>query len=159
MILKEDLILGATSLLQTDSTSLEPSKERSRFCSKASKSNLLQKISNQEEENTLLEVKPKERTWEWLYKANKVIFTAKESKNGPGTLNTDTFSYTGDWKDNKKHGYGTYIDKKNDNIYKGWWDADTKHGFGIYVYHAESGGKVKYTGDWNHNQRSKLFSV
>ncbi|KAM6156254.1 MORN repeat-containing protein 3 [Rhynchocyon petersi] len=87
--------------------------------------------------------------------------------------------YTGEWKDNMRHGKGMQIWKKNGTIYEGdwkfgkrdgygtlshpnpetgkymrvysgWWADDKKSGYGIQFY----GIKEYYEGEWCQSQRS-----
>lgn len=37
-------------------------------------------------------------------------------------------SYEGDWLEQKKHGFGTIIFAKDNNVYSGFWKDDKRHG-------------------------------
>ncbi|SCN44900.1 conserved Plasmodium protein, unknown function [Plasmodium malariae] len=70
-------------------------------------------------------------------------------------------TYLGEWKNDKFHGYGTYIwffkKKKNEIIYQnekydqysGYWRKGKKNGYGIFYYNC---GK-KYIGMWKDNKK------
>jgi hypothetical protein len=45
----------------------------------------------------------------------------------------DKYGYSGEWRDNKKEGNGSYI-YSNGERYEGGWQRDKKHGFGTYKY-------------------------
>merc|ERR1719313_2360714 len=59
--------------------------------------------------------------------------------------------YTGDWRDNKRHGLGIFY-YKNGAKYEGEWRSGLKHGHGKMVY---ANGDV-YEGDWMDDQRAGL---
>ncbi|XP_034566206.1 MORN repeat-containing protein 3 [Notolabrus celidotus] len=92
--------------------------------------------------------------------------------------------YTGEWKDNKKHGEGAQIWKQSGAIYDGdWkfgkrdgygtfsvllperkeylrkyfgeWKNGKKHGYGTYVYN----NSAVYVGEWSEDQRSGWGSM
>ncbi|XP_014615012.1 PREDICTED: MORN repeat-containing protein 3-like [Polistes canadensis] len=56
--------------------------------------------------------------------------------------------YKGEWKDNKKHGKGTDIDR-NGRMYEGNWFCGQKHGYGVLskIYKNSSIRKI-YAGYW-----------
>jgi len=61
--------------------------------------------------------------------------------------------YVGDWKDNKKHGYGILIYDNRDK-YEGNWKNDNRHGKGTYwVCIGKNKYRKLYTGDWNENKK------
>ena len=71
---------------------------------------------------------------------------ADGKKNGIGKMtypNKD--EYTGEWKDNKMDGEGTYKYAKTNDIYSGAWVAGIKSGQGVYEYGAD---KSKLNGTW-----------
>ena len=41
--------------------------------------------------------------------------------------------YDGAWKDNKRDGFGEYIEYDGNSIYKGYWQNDVKHGRGTFI--------------------------
>ena len=49
----------------------------------------------------------------------------KKMKDGKGTYTNSTSTYTGEWKDNKKHGKGE-IKYTNGRCYDGEWQDDMK---------------------------------
>ena len=59
---------------------------------------------------------------------------------------TETFyngNYVGEWKDNKRHGQGTYTYANGDK-YVGKWEDNTKHGQGTFT----SASGTKYVGEY-----------
>jgi hypothetical protein len=50
-------------------------------------------------------------------------------ENGDGTMNYASGTYFGTWKDNLRHGSGTYK-WTNGDVYKGNWENDKRHGQG-----------------------------
>ncbi|KAM9848855.1 MORN repeat-containing protein 3-like [Aulostomus maculatus] len=106
--------------------------------------------------------------------------TRKSGLHGPFiTANGDR--YTGDWKDNKRHGKGTQVWKSSgatydgewkfglrdgygvygilipgkthyEEKYSGYWKIGKKHGYGTYFYSAKS----RYQGDWYDDVRSGM---
>lgn len=62
--------------------------------------------------------------------------------------------YTGEWKDNKKSGKGTYTWKKKGAIYDGDWLDDVRNGYGTYSLPSPAGGYRKvYSGGWKDDKR------
>ena len=41
--------------------------------------------------------------------------------------------YDGDWKDNKRHGMGKFIESDQVTEYNGEWEHDCKHGRGTFL--------------------------
>jgi hypothetical protein len=63
-----------------------------------------------------------------------------------GTFNwTENKVYTGEWKANALHGYGTFIQKGK--VFKGHFLNDKKHGLGINIYPNSSYIISKYEDD------------
>ncbi len=64
---------------------------------------------------------------------------------------SDTASYKGQWKDDKRHGHGTFI-ASDKSEYTGSWDGDFKHGVGKMTEHDpndDTPGAVQvYDGSW-----------
>ena len=66
-------------------------------------------------------------------------FFDADTRHGFGILkrgklyNTAASIYVGEWKRNKKHGYGVYDEKQLGEVYYGMWKEDTKHGHGAVV--------------------------
>lgn len=61
--------------------------------------------------------------------------------------------YVGDWRDNKKDGYGIIISNNKDK-YEGYWKDDLKHGKGTYwVCIGKNKYRKLYTGDWYENKK------
>ena len=66
-------------------------------------------------------------------------FFDSDCKSGFGILkrgklyNTAASIYVGEWKKNKKHGYGVFDDKHLGEVYYGMWKEDLKHGNGAVV--------------------------
>jgi len=70
-------------------------------------------------------------------------------ENGQGTMNYTSGTYSGTWKDNLRHGTGSYK-WTNGDIYKGMWENDKRHGQGQYTWSDGS----KYSGNYSHGIRS-----
>lgn len=69
-------------------------------------------------------------------------------RHGKGTFifsNKDT--YVGEWRDNKREGYGIWTCAATGDIYEGNWENDERNGKGIMNF----GNGGKYEGDWKHN--------
>jgi len=93
---------------------------------------------------------PKGKNWKWVLRSRVVIFSANESmKEGVGTYNHTPHNYTGDWKNNKKHGYGALIYDGGDR-YEGEFSEDERHGHGKFVV-AKTGSS--YEGSWEKDVR------
>jgi len=75
-----------------------------------------------------------------------------ETKKFPFTSGS---RYTGNWKENKKDGFGTLI-YVNGNKYEGEWKNDKRHGKGTYW--VKEGKKLfkEYAGDWVNDKRSGM---
>ena len=86
-----------------------------------------------------------------------VFWVKKRKKEEDGTIKGEkwqtTQQYIGDWKENKKHGYGIKIYDNKDK-YEGYWENDLRNGKGTYWLNI---GKNKfrklYTGDWKNNKK------
>lgn len=66
--------------------------------------------------------------------------------------------YDGDWKYDKKNGYGEMYWLTTNEIYKGFWEENLQNGFGTHIW-LEEPGKLKtmrnrYEGTWFNGQRS-----
>ncbi len=70
-------------------------------------------------------------------------------ENGDGTMNYASGTYFGTWKDNLRHGSGTYK-WTNGDVYKGNWENDKRHGQGGYTWKDGS----RYKGNYSHGIRS-----
>lgn len=62
--------------------------------------------------------------------------------------------YYGEWHNDKKHGYGTFIN--NGEKYIGYWDNDKKHGEGI-LENIRWGAKI--IGEWKDNKPFNCKSI
>lgn len=51
-------------------------------------------------------------------------------KTGKGVYESSFESYQGEWKDNKKHGYGIYKNKSTSETYEGEFAQNKPHGKG-----------------------------
>ena len=64
-----------------------------------------------------------------------VFWVKKKKKQEDGTVKGEKWStsqqYSGDWKENKKHGYGIKIYDNKDK-YEGYWENDLRNGKGTY---------------------------
>ena len=89
------------------------------------------------------------------YKCSNVenLLKLKENINNIHKNNIETNKYNkryeGEWKNNLKHGKGSYY-YKNGNIYKGEWFQGLMHGYGIMYY--KNGDE--YEGNWKYNKRT-----
>ncbi len=63
--------------------------------------------------------------------------------------------YDGDWKDGKENGHGKYT-WKNGDIYDGGFKDNKRHGKGIYTFAADGSNYVGYWKDGKRNGRGKL---
>ena len=52
--------------------------------------------------------------------------------------------YEGDWRDNRKHGIGKWIDTDRLSLYDGEWENDQKHGRGAFI----EGSSLTNEGVW-----------
>ena len=72
-----------------------------------------------------------------------------DKRHGQGTLEYSFWKkYVGEWKDDKRHGQGTLVD--DGTTYIGGWKDDKKSGLGLITY--ESG--LKYNGMWNEDKEN-----
>lgn len=79
-------------------------------------------------------------------------FESTDARNRQGIKTwTDGDSYSGQWKDGCKHGFGKYTwgDGKS---YSGGWQQDKMHGHGTYIF--ENGDS--FTGAWEHDAQAGL---
>ena len=86
-----------------------------------------------------------------------VFWVKKKKKQEDGTIKgekwTTSEQYTGDWKENKKHGYGIKIYDNKDK-YEGYWENDLRNGKGTYwLCIGKNKYRKLYTGDWKNNQK------
>ena len=65
-----------------------------------------------------------------------------------GTLNYSGDKYTGEFQDNKRHGYGTYTFLSGER-YTGYWENDMRNGFGTNIFNSGE----KYNGMYKDNLR------
>lgn len=68
--------------------------------------------------------------------------------------------YEGDWKFDKKHGYGEMHWLTTNELYRGYWEENMQDGFGVHLW-LEEPGKLKslrnrYEGMWFNGQRNGL---
>jgi hypothetical protein len=86
-----------------------------------------------------------------------VYWVKKKPRDEDGTLKGETWTtgqqYIGDWKNNKKEGYGIKIYDSKDK-YEGYWKNDMRHGKGTYwVCIGKNKYRKLYTGDWHENKK------
>nr|CUU98553.1 hypothetical transcript [Hymenolepis microstoma] len=63
-------------------------------------------------------------------------------------------SYTGEWKDDKKHGRGVQMWKKSGLFYEGYWEDGKRCGTGIlYAIDKNCQHRKIYSGSWKDNKR------
>ncbi|VDL19884.1 unnamed protein product [Hymenolepis diminuta] len=66
-------------------------------------------------------------------------------------------SYTGEWKDNKKHGRGIQTWKKSGLVYEGYWEDGKRCGSGVlYAVDKNDQRKKIYSGLWKDNKRDVI---
>jgi len=101
--------------------------------------------------------RPEKRSWKWFCKSEMCLFKEGEQKNGPGTYKWPCKStekgkhenkYSGDWMEDKRHGFGTYH-WCNGSMYTGEWKDDRRDGSGIRVW--PNGNK--YVGEYKNHKR------
>ena len=63
-------------------------------------------------------------------------------------------TYTGEWKDGKRDGWGTEFYEKGANYY-GQWRQDKKHGWGIMTYRPETSRQVRFIGRYDQDKKSE----
>ncbi|TGZ74535.1 hypothetical protein CRM22_000882 [Opisthorchis felineus] len=62
--------------------------------------------------------------------------------------------YRGEWKNNKRHGRGTYKWSKTGVLYEGDWEDGKRSGYGVLSVFNSVGKQVKvYCGEWKHDKR------
>lgn len=71
-------------------------------------------------------------------------------KDGSGSFSSPGFSYCGEWKHDKMHGFGTGV-YEAEAVYKGEWADGLEHGNGWFDYFALG---AKYDGEMRQGQRS-----
>ena len=86
-----------------------------------------------------------------------VFWVKKKKKQEDGTVKGEKWvtsqQYSGDWKENKKHGYGIKIYDNKDK-YEGYWENDLRNGKGTYwLCIGKNKYRKLYTGDWKNNQK------
>lgn len=52
--------------------------------------------------------------------------------------------FEGEWRDDKYHGYGSFLNEVGNLVYQGYWKEDLPDGAGVYY----ENGHVKYEGTW-----------
>eukprot|EP01118_Nematostelium_gracile_P014162 TRINITY_DN5467_c0_g1_i1.p1 TRINITY_DN5467_c0_g1~~TRINITY_DN5467_c0_g1_i1.p1 ORF type:complete len:452 (+),score=93.52 TRINITY_DN5467_c0_g1_i1:185-1357(+) len=103
-----------------------------------------------------IENKPMARTWRWLCVSLFRTFKEGAFKDGPGVYRFPNqvanggqeSRYSGDWKDDKRHGYGTFT-WANGSLYIGEWVEDKREGFGTRIWP----NKNRYTGQYKNHKR------
>lgn len=85
-------------------------------------------------------------------------FDENENYTGKGTLDTPNFTYEGEFKDGKRHGFGIFIDKRQNTTYEGYFLNDKKNGKGTEY---SNNSNYSYSGDWKYdlyNGQGRLVS-
>lgn len=86
-------------------------------------------------------------------------WTALEKKSQKNGLQHTFFSlngdqYTGEWKDNLRHGHGTQMWKKATAMYEGKWEQDQRQGYGaFYKLHLPTKQLCVYAGPWRNDKK------
>jgi len=98
------------------------------------------------------------KSWKWLCQANKNLFKEGMICDGIGAYfypnpedSTKLTYYCGDWKNGKKHGFGTLF-WSNSSMYIGEWREDLRDGFGTRIW--PNGNK--YIGEYKEHKRDGL---
>ena len=86
-----------------------------------------------------------------------VFWVRKKKKSEDGTIKGEKYEtseqYIGDWKENKKDGYGIKIYSNKDK-YEGYWNNDLRNGKGTYwLCIGKNKYRKLYTGDWKNNKK------
>ena len=86
-----------------------------------------------------------------------VFWVKKKKKSEDGTIKGEKYEtseqYIGDWKENKKDGYGIKIYSNKDK-YEGYWNNDLRNGKGTYwLCIGKNKYRKLYTGDWKNNKK------
>ena len=104
--------------------------------------------------------KPSHKTYKWIVQSKQNVFKEGQNKDGVGTFvyptkeNTNQIpkahenKYSGDWKNDKRDGYGTFY-WCNGSWYIGEWVEDKREGFGTRVW--PNGNK--YVGQYKSHKR------
>ena len=95
--------------------------------------------------------------FEHLLGQGSSLFTQKQPLNEDGSEKPKKWigsnKYVGEWKDNKKHGFGIQY-FENGNKYEGGWSENKRHGQGTFwVCDAKNKLRREYTGDWETDQK------
>ncbi len=79
----------------------------------------------------------------------------ENTRSGYGTyISANGSSYVGQWKLGKKHGKGTYT-SSNGSTYTGDYVEDNREGYGIYIWgESTEWAGDKYEGEWVENKRT-----
>lgn len=102
---------------------------------------------------------PKTKGWKWLVQSKLNVFKEGEHKNGVGMYiwpckisvppnNKHENRYCGEWKDDRRDGFGTYY-WCNGSLYAGEWKNDKREGFGTRTW--PNGNK--YVGEYKNHKR------
>jgi hypothetical protein len=81
-----------------------------------------------------------------------VYWVTKKKRQEDGSIKGELWQtssrYIGDWKDDRKEGFGVQHYKKGDK-YEGMWANDKRHGQGTYWRNETGKLRREYTGDWD----------
>ena len=87
----------------------------------------------------------------WVQKEKPKDLFGKSKSQGPGYKVSST--YSGDWLENKRDGYGT-LTMPNGDKYEGEWKMNKRHGRGTQWVKTENGKlRKRYTGNWKNNKK------
>ncbi|KAI3384829.1 hypothetical protein SNEBB_009081 [Seison nebaliae] len=90
------------------------------------------------------------------FKSKWVLADEQARKNGIRCkiYETNGNTYAGEWKDNKRHGKGSYFWKETHLVYEGDWLEGNRTGYGMISHQTEKGDLRKlYAGNWHMNKR------
>ena len=76
--------------------------------------------------------------------------TINNKKNGIGQMVIKDEIYYADWRNDKRHGFGTFVDGQG-SMYEGQWVNGTKHGHGVEQWEYN---KIIYSGEFVSDQKT-----
>ena len=88
----------------------------------------------------------------WVKKKKQDIISSVTTTS-PSPSYVSGIKYTGDWKDNQKHGYGTQV-WTNGNKFEGEWVQNKRNGKGTFWVRRQKKLMKQYIGDWKDDART-----
>ena len=133
--------------LMNDNTILLQSVEFIKSATQKTQSNNTGNQQNQSNNNANSQQTTRNTKKQGYYGESK-----ENKKEGKGTyVFEDLSEYTGDWKNDKREGYGIQNFLINDGKYSGEWKDDKMEGNGIYEWHSKDGELSTFTGIMKNN--------